>query len=130
MHPRRVALFTTATLVTLALVPLAQAGPGTSTPAGAACVLTDTDACTQRWSSSQWLYLVSASGKFTGTTTVTLTSAADPLVSFTQTCTGEMVGIVMTSGSCTFWGTYPSGDMVMDCTSSGVGVVACSVAGQ
>ena len=111
----------------LALSPLAAASTVLpTTPASAGCALVDTDACTTAWAGST--YAFSLSGAFEGTATMRVSSATDPLDAYTISCTGTFIGAV-TYGSCTQGGTYPSGPIIVECSSQGTGALACTIEG-
>lgn len=96
-------------------------------PASAGCALTNTDSCSTTFVSTA--YVFGLAGTFSGTATMTVTSAADPFTSYTITCSGTIVGAVVVGGGCSQGGIYPIGEMTVDCSSVGTGAVTCSVEG-
>lgn len=122
-------------LAALVLVGIAPASTASTviptTPASGGCVLIDSDACSTTYATGATsVYVIDALGEFTGTVTMTITSATDPTQSFTQTCTGQLVGLVMASGGCTTSGVFPFGAINVACSSDGSGVAACTIEGN
>lgn len=110
--------------------PLANAGTGTTTAAAATCANSNSDSCATTWSTGPLgQYVLSITGVFQGSVTLTAASHSNPSNAFTIACSGVLAGGVMAQGGCFQGGTFPMGAIDLTCVSSGTGAATCTIAG-